>query len=75
MPQHADLGVGGCMTDAERLDWLEEQARKSPTGISFDFVPRCEGDPAGWRFMRKHFISNPAKTLREAIDNVAAATL
>ena len=56
------------LADSERLDWLEQQTRKSMTGISFDYVPRDENDPAGWRFMRRHFVSNPAKSLREAID-------
>jgi len=59
--------------DAERIDWLEQQARKSRTGISFDWVPSCEGDPSGFRFMRRHFIGEQAKTLRQAIDKVMGA--
>jgi hypothetical protein len=54
--------------DKERLDWLESQTKKSPTGISFDWVPSCEGDPSGFRFMRRFFIGSPAHKLREAID-------
>ncbi|MGM0783845.1 MAG: hypothetical protein ACQEUM_07020 [Pseudomonadota bacterium] len=54
--------------DADRLDWLEKQARKSRTGISFDWVPTCEGEPSGFRFMRFHHVGTPAKTLRGAID-------
>lgn len=56
------------LTDKERLDWLEEQAKKSYTGISFDWIPAVEGERSGFRFMRKHFIGEQAKTLREAID-------
>jgi len=58
----------GEITDEVRLNWLEAQARKSQTGISFDRVPAVDGDPSGFRFMRFHFIGEPAKTLREAID-------
>lgn len=54
--------------DKERLDWLEAQTRKSPTGISFDWVPKCEDDPSGFRFMRRFFIGSPAYKLRDAID-------
>jgi hypothetical protein len=55
------------MTDAEILDWLEAEARKSPTGISFDYVPSVDGEPSGWRFMRRHFIGEAKKSLRSAI--------
>lgn len=30
------------ITDSERIEWLEQQARKSPTGISFDYVNHVE---------------------------------
>lgn len=59
------------MNDAEMLDWLERTARKSPTGISFDWIPHVEDEPSGFRFMRQHFIGNSAKTLREAIEKAA----
>lgn len=59
--------------EEDRLDWLEQQARKSRTGISFDWVPTCEGEPSGFRFMRRHFVGEPAKTLRDAIDRVMRA--
>lgn len=50
------------MTDSEMLDWLEVQAKeKSRTGISFDYVN------GGFRFMRRFFIGEPKKTLRDAI--------
>jgi hypothetical protein len=55
-------------TDAERLDWLEKRARKSPTGISFDYVPSVEGERSGWRYMHRHFISEQKSSLRDAID-------
>lgn len=58
----------GEITDEVRLNWLETQTRKSQTGISFDCVPAVDGDQSGFRFMRRHFIGTPAKTLREAID-------
>lgn len=54
-------------TDTELLDWLEDAARRSPTGISFDWVPSVEGEPTGFRFMRRHFVGVPARTLREAV--------
>jgi hypothetical protein len=53
--------------DAELLDWLEQQARASSTGISFDWIPSVEGESSGFRFMRRHFIGEPAKSLRDAI--------
>lgn len=60
------------MTDSEMIDWLEQRARKSPTGISFDWVPACEGEPSGFRFMRKFFIGEARRTLRQAIESAAA---
>lgn len=56
------------MNDAERLAWLQEQAKKSYTGISFDYVPSVDGEPSGYRFMRRGYIGEPAKTLVAAID-------
>jgi hypothetical protein len=55
-------------TDQELLDWLETQTKKSWTGISFDWTESYEDDPAGFRFMRWHFLGERAKTLREAIE-------
>lgn len=54
--------------DIGRLTWLEEQARKSPTGISFDYVRFADGGPVGWRFMRRHFVGDVGASLRAAID-------
>jgi hypothetical protein len=62
------------MTDAERLDWLEHQAKRSPTGISFDWVPSVEGEPSGFRFMRKFFIGEARTDIRRAIDAAVAAS-
>jgi len=59
------------MTDAEMIDWLEKQARKSPTGISFDWIPSVDGERPGFRFMRRHFISEQKGTLRDAIHAAA----
>lgn len=55
------------MSDTELLDWLEAAAKKSPTGISFDWVPACDGERSGFRFMRRHFIGEQADTLRAAL--------
>jgi hypothetical protein len=55
--------------DKDRLDWLEEQAKKSHTGISFDWIPSVEGEPSGFRFMRRFFIGEARQTLRAAIDS------
>jgi hypothetical protein len=59
-------------TDAELLDWIEERARRSPSGISFDWVPAVEGEPSGFRFMRRFFIGEPRKTIRDAIVSAMA---
>lgn len=71
--ERADALAAHAKEDAERIDWLEQQARKSRTGISFDWVPSCDGEPSGFRFMRRHFIGEQAKTLRNAIDKVMRA--
>lgn len=55
-------------TDTERLDFIEKQVRKSLSGVSFDWIPKCEDEPSGFRFMRRHDIHDPNKTLRDAID-------
>lgn len=54
-------------TQAEVLAWLESQAKQSRTGISFDWVPACEDEPSGFRFMRHHHIGQPCKSIAEAI--------
>ena len=54
--------------DTDRLDFLQWAARNSQTGISFDYVPSVDGEPSGWRFMRRFFIGPTRKSLREAID-------
>lgn len=50
------------------FEFLEQEARRSRTGISFDWVPTCEGEPSGYRFMRHHHVGQPTKTLRKAIE-------
>lgn len=55
-------------TDTERLDFLAEAARHSPTGISIDFHPPMDGGTSGFRFMRYHRVDDVNKTIRDAID-------
>ena len=55
-------------TDTERLDWLEKTAKKSLTGISFDWVPSVDGERSGFRYMRKFFIGEAKTDIRQAID-------
>jgi hypothetical protein len=54
-------------SDTEMLDWVEAQVKKSSTGVSFDKIPNCEGEMGGFRFIRRHRIDQPCKTLRSAI--------
>lgn len=61
------------MTDAQRLNFLEEWARRSPTGVSIDWQPTVEGERSGYRFMRHHDIGEPKDSLRVAIDAAMAA--
>lgn len=56
------------ITDAQRIDWLERQVKRSPTGISFDWIPSVESQPSGFRFMRRHMIGDAKKTLRGCVD-------
>lgn len=58
--------------DAERLDWLEEQAQASRTGVSIDYVYDAEDgyvNEKGYRFMRYRFIGPLGRSAREAIDH------
>lgn len=58
-------------SDAARFEFLEHEARRSQTGISFDFAPRMPeyaDEPSGWRFMRRHYIGDAKKSIRQAID-------
>lgn len=59
--------------DAERLDWIQEQAKESRSGVGFDWRPAyAEGgrviEMKGWRFMRHHFLGDRKPNIREAID-------
>lgn len=59
--------------DGERLDWLEEQAQLSRSGISFDWRKNYSEDGevmegGGWRFMRHHFLGERKPSIRDAID-------
>lgn len=51
------------MTDSERIEWLAELARKSPTGISIEFV---KGE--GFRFMSRHRLDRFHSDIRKSID-------
>ena len=62
--------------DAERLDWLEEQAQTSRTGVSIDYVYDAEDgyvNEKGYRFMRHRFIGPLGRSAREAIDHTRRA--
>lgn len=63
-----DKPAGEAFTDEQRIQWLQKAARKSPTGISFDWVPSTDSEPSGFRFMRRHFVGDACNTLRQAID-------
>jgi hypothetical protein len=57
--------------DAERLDFIEEKAKGSRTGVSFDWCKHVEDGYVtdhGYRMMRVHELGNRFKTLRESID-------
>lgn len=59
--------------DAARLNYLEEGAKRSMTGVTIDFVPfRFDEEPHGFRLMRRHEISGTFPSLRAAIDAAAA---
>lgn len=55
--------------DTQRLDFLEQQARVSRTGISIDYAQSAEEEQGGYRFMRFHKLYNRKKNIREAIDD------
>lgn len=62
---------GKLRKDAERIEWLEDQTKKSRTGISFDYHRYVEDGYVvdhGYRFMRRHFVSGFKDSLRKAID-------
>lgn len=54
------------ITDIDRLNFLEETARLSRTGVSFDW----DGTAAtsGYRFMSRHNIGQPQVSIRKCID-------
>lgn len=62
------------MNDTEMLNWLEEQAKKSYTGISLDWCKYVEDGHViekGFRFMRHHFLGERKNDLRSAIEAAA----
>ena len=64
----ADRELTGDITDKDRLDYIEKWTRKSTTGISFDHIPSVDGEPSGFRFMRRHYVGEARKSLRSIID-------
>jgi L-rhamnose isomerase len=56
------------ITDAQRLDFIEQIVRQSPTGVSFDWIPSVEDERSGYRFMRYHNIGEPRDSIRAVID-------
>lgn len=60
------------MDDSQRLDWIEQKARESRTGVSFDFIRYREDGRViehGYRVMWHHHFGQRFRTLREAIDS------
>lgn len=39
-------------------------------GAGVHWIPKCEGEPSGFRWMSWHFISEPYESLRQAIDAI-----
>lgn len=54
--------------DTARLNFLEQQAKISKTGISFDYVLSHGQEDGGFRFMRYHKLHERKKDIRAAID-------
>jgi len=64
--------------DAERLDWIENQAKESRSGISIDWRSAYSEEsrilePKGWRVMRHRFLGDRKPSIREAIDAAVRA--
>jgi len=65
------------MSDTEIIKWLEEQAKKSRTGISFDYCRHVEDGyvvEKGFRFMRHHHLGQRFKSIREAVEHEVGET-
>ena len=53
--------------DSELLDWLEEQAAVSSSGICVDYCSNLDDGQVlekGWRVMRRHYLGPRGTTLR-----------
>lgn len=61
--------------DTERLNFIEERARRSRTGVSFDFARPLEGEAGGIRFMHFRVLYGRKKDIRGAIDEAMANEL
>ena len=57
--------------ESARIDWLEEEAKSSRTGITASWMNRSDASPLhpGYRLMRFHKVFDAKPTLREAIDS------
>lgn len=52
------------------IDWLQDEAKASRTGLTISYRARSEDDcPRGYRLMRFHKIFDTYQTLRDAINN------
>lgn len=60
---------GANSLDSKRLDFLEQQARASHTGIPFDYAQGNENGQGGYRFMGYHKLHQRKPNIREAIDD------
>lgn len=52
------------ITDTDIVNWLQQQARKSYTGVSFDF--HKDGNEPRFRYMQRHYSGPERYTLRDA---------
>lgn len=67
-----EAAIRAVAKDAERLDWLQEQAMESRNGASFDYAKHAEDGVVlerGFRFMRRFYLGDRKPSLREAIDS------
>lgn len=65
-----------CTADSDLLDWLEEQVKKSFTGVTFTYSKvTVDGQvlEKGYKFMCRHFIGDCRSSLRDAAYAAKAA--
>jgi len=61
-------------TDEDRLEFLQDAAKMSRTGLSIDWVPSVDGEKSGYRVMTFHNIGPTGGTVRDAIDHAMKAS-